>query len=189
MNRITLSLLPLLLLPVLTAAPVQAGPAQPALFTQSSPTLRVVSSEGSKTLYLNADAVREHTLRVDAATTFSGISLPAGALVRGQFEPVSGGLRYVAQSIEANGRIYSVSAASATLHDIKDPRETSVGAILGDAAIGAAGGAAVGGILGGGRITVGEVIGGAAAGAVLGNVTAQRVVVVEPNQAIVLTAQ
>lgn len=188
MNRIALSLLPLLLLPVLTAAPVQAGPTQPALFTQSSPTLRTVSNE-DKTLYLNRDAVREYTLRVDTATTFSGISLPAGALVRGQFEPVSGGLRYVAHSVEANGRIYSVRAASQTLHDVKDPRETSVGAVLTDAAIGAAGGAAIGGILGGGRIHVGEVIGGAAAGAVLGNVTAQRVVVIEPEQAIVLTVQ
>ncbi|HEY9881694.1 MAG TPA: hypothetical protein V6D29_24800 [Leptolyngbyaceae cyanobacterium] len=188
MNRIKLALLPLLVLPVLIAAPVQAQSNQPVLFTQSSPTLRTVGNEG-KTLYLNTDAVREYTLRVETATTFSGINLPAGALVRGQFEPVSGGLRYVAHSVEANGRTYSVRAASDTLHDVKDPRETTAGAILTDAAIGAAGGAAIGGILGGGRINVGEVIGGAAAGAVLGNVTAQRVVVVEPNKAIVLTAQ
>ena len=106
----------------------------------------------------------------------------------GRFEPVSGGLRYVATRVEVGDRIYSLQAASDTLHDVKDPRETSAGSILGDAGIGAAGGALLGGILGDG-VSVGEVLGGAAAGAIIGNVTAQRIVVVEPNQTITLRAQ
>jgi hypothetical protein len=56
---------------------------------------------------------------------------------------------------------------------------------LGDAAIGAAGGALLTEIFG--DASVGGAIGGAAAGMVVGNVTAQRVVVIEPNQAIALT--
>lgn len=45
----------------------------------------------------------------------------------------------------------------------------------------------MGGILG--RVSVGSVLGGAAAGAIIGNVTAQRVVVIEPNQTLTLTTQ
>jgi hypothetical protein len=71
------------------------------------------------------------------------------------------------------------------LHDVKDPRETSAGAIAGDAAIGAAGGAVVGAVLGDG-ISLFEILGGAVAGVAVGNVTAQRVVIVEPGEAIVL---
>jgi hypothetical protein len=43
-------------------------------------------------------------------------------------------------------------------------------------------------ILGGG-LSLGEVIGGAAAGVIIGNVTAQRVVVVEAGQPIILYAE
>lgn len=186
MKCILLSLLPLGLLPVLAVPPALAESDQPAIFAQTvSGPLRVVLRDGN-TLYLNHDTVREYTLRLESPAAIGSVSLPAGSLIRGQFEPVQGGLRYVADSAETNGRLYSLQVASGTLHDVKDPRETTAGAILGDAAIGAAGGAAIGGILGGGHINVGEVVGGAAAGAILGNVTAQRVVVVEPNQVIVL---
>ncbi len=63
------------------------------------------------------------------------------------------------------------------MKDVKDPRDTSSGAIAEDAGIGAAGGA-----------ILGEVFGdaGAAAGAATGNITADRVVVVEPDSAIAL---
>jgi hypothetical protein len=188
MKRIVLSTLPLLLLPALAAVPAQAqSTGQPAIFSQATSEMRAVLRE-DKTLYLNNDTVFEYSLRTETAATVSGVTVPAGTLIRGQFEPVSGGLRYVATSVEVGNRVYPLNSASSTLHDIKDPRETSVGSILGDAAIGAAGGAAIGGILGGG-VSIGEVLGGAAAGAVLGNVTAQRVVVIEPNQSILLSPQ
>ncbi|HEY9734695.1 MAG TPA: hypothetical protein V6D06_00380 [Trichocoleus sp.] len=176
--------LPLMVLPVLAAVPAVATPV-PAIFVQaSSGPVRAVLRE-NKTLYLNNDTTYEYSLRAESAATVGGVNIPAGAIIRGQFEPVQGGLRYVATAAEFNNRVFTLRAASDTLHDVKDPRETTAGAILGDAAIGAAGGAAVGGILGGG-VSIGEVLGGAAAGAVIGNVTAQRVVVVEPNQALVL---
>lgn len=161
---------------------VRAEP--PTLLAQATASLQTVNP-GDQTLYLNNDDTHDYNLRVTANTTISGLAIPAGAIVRGRFEPVEGGLRYVADSVEFNSRVYGIRAISDTFHDVKDPRETTAGAILGDAAIGAAGGALLTEIFG--DASVGGAIGGAAAGVVVGNVTAQRVVVIEPNQAIALT--
>jgi hypothetical protein len=174
---------------ILTVMPVvalgQAPIAQAQLFV-SSPIQAITPN--SETLYLNTDATVEKTLQVGAATNLNGRSIPAGALVRGRFEPAEGGVRYVATAVEVGNQVYAVNAVSELLRDIKDPRQTNTGAILTDAGIGAAGGAAVGGILTG-RVSVGSILGGAAAGAIIGNTTAQRVVVVEPNQTLTLTSQ
>lgn len=164
----------------LALAPV----AQAQLFV-SSPIQAIAPN--SETLYLNTDATVEQTLQVGTATNLNGRSVPAGSIVRGRFEPAEGGVRYVATAVEVGNQVYAVNATSELLRDIKDPRETNTGAILTDAGIGAAGGAAVGGILG--RVSVGSVLGGAAAGAIIGNTTAQRVVVIEPNQALTLMSQ
>ncbi|MGG6241055.1 hypothetical protein ACQ4N7_20725 [Nodosilinea sp. AN01ver1] len=178
-----LAALTLAVMPI--GALVPAPIAQAQLFV-SSPIQAVTPN--SETLYLNTNATVEQTLRVGAATTLNGRSIPAGAIVRGRFEPAEGGVRYVATAVEVGSQVYPVNAASELLRDIKDPRETSTGAILTDAGIGAAGGAAVGGILSG-RVSVGSILGGAAAGAIIGNTTAQRVVVVEPNQTLTLKTQ
>lgn len=162
------------------------APTTQAQLFVSSPIQAVTPN--SKPLYLNTDATVEQTLQVGAATNLNGRSIPAGAMVRGRFEPAEGGVRYVATAVEVGNQVYAVNAVSELLRDIKDPRETSTGAILTDAGIGAAGGAAVGGILTG-RVSVGSILGGAAAGAIIGNTTAQRVVVIEPNQTLTLTSQ
>lgn len=186
MKRSTLFLLPLILSAAIAPVfPLQA--AEPVLLAQASSTMQTASRNG-ETLYLNRDTTYDYSLRVTSSTNFGGLNIPSGAIVRGRFEPVSGGLRYVATRVEVGDRIISLQATSDTLHDVKDPRETSAGAILGDAGIGAAGGALLGGILGDG-VSVGEVLGGAAAGAIVGNVTAQRIVVIEPNQTIILRNQ
>lgn len=185
MNPSRFTALPLVLASVLVI-PEGLLSAAPGL-AQTVTTL-AANNPGSDTLYLNPDTVFAYNLAVANPTTINGVSLPSGAVVRGQFEPVSGGLRYVATGAEVGDRIYSFQAASDTLHDIKDPRETTVGSIAGDTAIGAAGGAVVGSILGG-HLNWGEVLGGAAAGAIIGNVSAQRVVVVEPDQTIQLQTQ
>lgn len=178
-----LAALALTLTPVagLTLAPL----AQAQLFV-SSPIQAIAPN--SKPLYLNTDATVEQTLQVGAATNLNGRSIPAGAIIRGRFEPAEGGVRYVATAVEVGNQVYAVNATSELLRDIKDPRQTTTGAILTDAGIGAAGGAAVDGILRG-RISVGSVLGGAAAGAIIGNTTAQRVVVLEPNQTLTLMSQ
>lgn len=139
---------------------------------------------GEETLYLNRNTAYPQNLRLQTATSMNGRNLPVGTIVRGRFEPIEGGLRYVADSVEIGDRIYNLNAASDVLHDVKDPRETRVGNILTDAAIGAAGGYAIGEILG--RPDLLEVLGGAAAGATVGNVTAPRVVVIKPDEPLTL---
>jgi hypothetical protein len=172
-------------LPVVQAA--DASPAGPTIQTkQAGVALRTLIRQ-SEPLYLSPGESHDYTLRLDASATVDGRTYPAGSIVRGSFEPITGGLQYIATSIEVGDRIYTLNAASAVLHDQKDPRETTTGAILGDAAIGAAGGLVLGEVLG--DADVWEIIGGAAAGAVVGNVTAPQVVVIEPDQPITLTTR
>ncbi len=183
MKATPLAVLTLTFMPVVGLVPVPAAQAQ--LFV-SSPIQAIIPN--SEALYLNPDTTVEQSLQVGAATSLNGRNIPAGSVVRGRFEPAPGGVRYVATAVEVGNQVYTINAASELLRDIKDPRETSTGAILTDAGIGAAGGAAVGGILRG-RLSVGSILGGAAAGAIIGNTTAQRVVVIEPNQTLTLKTQ
>ena len=62
--------------------------------------------------------------------------------------------------------------------------DTSAGAVAEDAGIGAAGGVVLGEVPGDANVE--EAVGGAAAGAAVGNVTADRVVVIEPDESIIL---
>lgn len=139
-----------------------------------------VSSIQQQTLYLSPDRAYSYNLEVERPITVNGLNIPAGAEIQGQYEPANGGLRYVANSVIINGRAYNLNANSPVLNDIKDPRDTTTGSIAEDAGIGAAGGLILGEILG--DAGLGGAIGGAAAGAAVGNVTADRVVVVEPNE-------
>ncbi|PSN17737.1 hypothetical protein C7271_16135 [filamentous cyanobacterium CCP5] len=140
------------------------------------------SSIQQQTLYLSPDRAYSYNLETERAVTVNGLNIPAGAEIQGQYEPASGGLRYVANSVMINGRAYSLNANSQVLNDVKDPRDTRTGSIAEDAGIGAAGGLILGEILGDSGIA--GAVGGAAAGAAVGNVTADRVVVVEPEEMI-----
>ena len=142
--------------------------------------------EEDKTLYLNKDNSYDYDLVLRSQATIGQQRLPVGAIVRGRFEPAEGGLVYVANSVEVADRIYQLQAVSELLRDRKDPRQTSTGAILTDAAIGAAGGYVLGEVLG--DADVWEVVGGAAAGVVVGNTTAPLTVVIKPEDEIVLYA-
>lgn len=161
---------------------------QAQVLQQSTQTIET-TSRASETLYLDPTQPREANLNVTRATTVGGVSLPVGSIIRGQFEPAEGGLRYVANSVEVGNRIFQITGESELLRGQKDPRETSGGAIARDAAIGGAAGAAVGGVLGGGGLNVGTILGGATAGVVIGNVTAPIVVVIEPDQPLPLQSQ
>ena len=187
MKRIILGSLSVLALFAITAPAVRAGviPAKtsPIVQTKQSTVIRAVI-EGDETLYLDEDRSHELNLRVDRRTTVDGFSLPAGSTIVGRFEPFDGGLRYVANSAEVGGRVIRFRANSEVFDPRKDPRETSVGSIATDSAIGAAAGAAIGEIFG--SIDVLEVLGGAAAGAVVGNITAPSVVVIDSDDSILL---
>jgi hypothetical protein len=140
------------------------------------------SSIQQETLYLNNDRAYSYNLEVERPTTVSGLNLPVGAEIQGQYEPADGGLRYVANAVTINGNVYDLNATSGVIADVKDPRDTRTGSIAEDAGIGAAGGLILGEILG--DAGVAGAVGGAAAGAAVGNVTADRVVVVEPDEII-----
>ena len=201
MNKRTIGSLSALLLlasgPLSTAATAQVFSSQRNGQTQTgevSASEQVAQNESaiqttldhSETLYLDKRGTYPYDLVVRSETTFGGRRLPVGAVIRGQFQPADGGLFYVAESVELADRIYPISAVSQLIRDRKDPRETSAGAILTDAAIGAAGGYVLGEVLGDAEFL--EVLGGAAAGVVIGNTTAPFVVVIKPDEPIVLYA-
>lgn len=150
---------------------------------QGSSALRT-TLEQDNTLYLNRDKTYSYDLVLRSAGAIGQQRLPVGTVIRGQFEPAEGGLVYVANSVEVADQIYRVNATSELLRDRKDPRQTSTGAVLTDAAIGAAGGYVLGEVLG--NAGVWEVVGGAAAGVVVGNTTAPFVVIIKPEDQIVL---
>ncbi|MBT9316926.1 hypothetical protein [Leptothoe spongobia] len=155
----------------------------PVIVAQTTQTLNTVI-RSDEPLYLNKDDVHEYNLRLENRTAVGDRFLPEGSIIRGQFEPVDGGLRYVADSAEVGDRIFDLNAVSETLTDRKDPRQVGTGDIIEDAAIGAAGGLIIGEVLGDADFL--EILGGAAAGVVVGNVTAPTVVVIEPDQSILL---
>ena len=157
----------------------------PAELNQTNAALRA-TLEQNETLYLNKNKTYDYDLVLQTASAIGNQRLPVGTIIRGRFEPADGGLVYMANSVEVADRIYQINAASELIRDRKDPRQTSTGAILTDAAIGAAGGYVLGEVLG--RPDLWEVAGGAAAGVLVGNTTAPFVVVISPEDPIVLYA-
>lgn len=168
----------------LFAPAATANPNQGTLIAQNNNRYIVTTSAQEGTLYLNTDKRYSYNLEVTRGGRFAGLNVPAGSIIRGQYVPSEGGLRYVANSVVVNGRAYNINGTSGVLDAVKDPRDTEGGSVAEDAGIGAGAGIVLGEIFG--DADVGEVVGGAAAGAAVGNLTADRVVVVEPNQPITL---
>ena len=140
-------------------------------------------SAETKILYLNNDRTYSHNLVATRPGMIGNITIPAGATIVGRYVPTEGGLRYVAQAVVYGQYSYRISAISERFKDVKDPRDTSVGAIATDAGIGAAGGAVLGEVLGDAGIGAGV---GAALGTAIGNLSADRVVVIDPRIPITL---
>lgn len=153
------------------------------LIAQGSLGLKAKSAQ-SETLYLNNDRTYSYNLIAQERGEIDGVVVPTGATIVGKYVPAQGGLRYVAEAVTYDSYSYTINAASGVIEDVKDPRDTSAGAIAEDAGIGAAGGTILGEVLG--DAGAAEIIGGAAAGAAAGNLTADRVVVIEPDSAIAL---
>ncbi len=141
------------------------------------------------TLYISTGETRPAVLRVDRDVVASNgvVLIPNGATIAGDFVPVSGGSRFVARTLNSRGATVRLVAESDPILDVKDPRETGAGAILGDAAIGAAGAAILGAITGDRTIATEELLAGAAAGVIIGNTTAPQATVIEPNKPVELT--
>ncbi|MGQ9867198.1 MAG: hypothetical protein ACUVSQ_13125 [Pseudanabaenaceae cyanobacterium] len=141
------------------------------------------------TLYISTGETRQAVLRVDRDVVAANgvVLIPTGATIAGDFVPVSGGSRFVARTLNSRGATVRLSAESEPILDVKDPRETGAGAILGDAAIGTAGAAILGAITGDRTIATEELLAGAAAGVIIGNTTAPQATVIEPNRPVELT--
>ncbi len=154
------------------------------LVAQNSSSDLLAKSAQKETLYLNNNRTYSYNLIAKEKGEIDGVVVPAGATIVGKYVPAEGGLRYVANAVTYDGHSYSINASSGVIKDTKDPRDTSAGAIAGDAGIGAAGGTILGEVFG--HAGAGEILGGAAAGAAAGNLTADRVVVIDPTSSIAL---
>ena len=141
-------------------------------------------SAQEETLYLNNDRTYSYNLVAKEQGAIGDVTVPAGATIVGKYVPAEGGLQYVAEAVTYDDYSYTINASSSIIEDEKDPRDTSTGAVAEDAGIGAAGGVVLGEVLG--DAGAAEVVGGAAAGAATGNLTADRVVVIEPDSEITL---
>jgi hypothetical protein len=155
--------------------------ASTSMLLAQSDVIQATSAQ-EDTLYLNDDRAYSYNLIATERETIDGVTIPVGATIIGQYQPAEGGLRYVASAVAYDNYRYQISATSPVIEAETDPRDTSTGSVAEDAGIGAATGLVLGEVFG--DAGVGEVVGGAAAGAAVGNVTADEVVVVEPDQRI-----
>ncbi len=145
----------------------------------------------NETLYVGKGERKAVDLVVDRdVVSDSGIVLiPEGAIISGEFIPVSGGSKFIARTLSSRGGTVRMSGESDLINDVKDPRESGIGSILGDAAIGAVAGTILGGIFGDRSISTEKILGGAVVGGVIGNVTAPQVVVIEPSTPIAIVTR
>lgn len=166
-----------------SVAPTLAFDRESNIYIAQSRTIEAKSKQ-QDTLYLNNNKSYSYNLIATQKGTIGNVTVPVGATIVGKYVPTDGGLRYVAEAVTYDQYSYRINAQSETLADVKDPRDTSAGAVAEDAGIGAAGGLVLGEVLG--DAGAAEIVGGAAAGAATGNITADRVVVVKPDESILL---
>lgn len=149
--------------------------------------LRLNSNE---TLYVGKGERKVAEFIVDRDVVSGGtVLIPEGAIISGEFIPVSGGSKFVAKTLTSRGGTVRMAGESDLINDVKDPRETGIGSILGDAGIGAVAGTILGGIFGDRSIATEKILGGAATGVIIGNVTAPQVVVIEPSTPITIVTR
>lgn len=144
---------------------------------------------GEETLYVNSGQRLPAKLRVeqDIIGNNGTVVIPVGSTIEGEFSPTNGGSKFVARTLTSRGATVALSAESDVIKDTKDPRETSIGAIATDVAIGAAGASILAAVTGDRAIATEEILAGAAAGAIIGNTTAPNATVIDPKAAINLT--
>jgi hypothetical protein len=149
----------------------------------------VTTLVNQETLYVNNGQSLPARLRVarDVIGNNGTVLIPAGASIDGEFVPTNGGSKFVARTLTSRGATIAVGAESDVIRDTKDPRETNVGAIATDAAIGAAGASILAAVTGDRAIATEEILAGAAAGVIVGNTTAPQATVIEPKSEINLT--
>jgi hypothetical protein len=156
--------------------------------TVAAGTLIPVVSTAADRLLIAPNETRPVSMIVQnpIRNTRGDIVIPFGSRVDGRFEPAVGGTRFVADTVIIDNQVFSLVAQSDVIHDVKDPRQTNTGQVVQDAAIGAAAGAILGLVTGDRAIATEEVLAAGVAGAAVGNITAPRVSIIDPNQAITI---
>jgi hypothetical protein len=146
----------------------------------------VTKFTGNETLYINSGQSLPVKLQVarDVIGNNGTVVIPAGATIDGEFVPANGGSKFVARTLTSRGATVALSGESDVIRDTKDPRETSLGSIATDAAIGAAGASILAAVTGDRAIATEEILAGTAAGVIIGNTTAPQATVVEPKTEI-----
>ncbi|NKB17493.1 MAG: hypothetical protein HC770_04335 [Pseudanabaena sp. CRU_2_10] len=144
---------------------------------------------GEETIYVNSGQRLPAKLRVEQDVIGNNgiVVIPVGATIEGEFAPTNGGSKFIARTLTSRGATVAISAESDVIKDTKDPRETSIGAIATDVAIGAAGASILAAVTGDRAIATEEILAGAAAGGIIGNTTAPNATVIDPKAAISLT--
>ncbi len=180
--------------PIQPTQPIQPGTSGSQFNLQSTLLLRsgdiiAATYDGAEPLFLSPGESSAYSLTLGTAMRDGrgNVVVPAGAVIDGQFQSVSGGTQFISNTVTVNGQTFPLYAQSDIIPFQKDPRQTSGEAIAKDAAIGAAAGAVLGGILGSRVISTEKVIGGALAGAVIGNVTAPESATISPGDPLNLT--
>ncbi len=173
----------------LPSSPVQQAPLTSQRFNLPPGQKLVTRFVAKESLYIdNGQTLPAELVVAQPVVAENGTTLiSVGTIVRGEFVPAPGGSKFIAKELTTKGVTVSLGAESELINDVKDPRQTNTGSILGDAAIGAAAAAVLAGITGDRALATEEILGGALAGVLIGNVTAPQVVVIQPDSIINLT--
>jgi hypothetical protein len=105
------------------------------------------------------------TTAEDMTNPSGQVVIPAGSKITGQLRPQSGGMQFVAQSVEIEGESYPISAKSNVIKRVKNTRDINILSVVRNSAIGGAVAAGISGLAGDSRITPVKVLTGLAAGA------------------------
>lgn len=154
----------------------QLFPSQP---TQNTGAVRIPTGTTIRLAYRDAEKIvvapNERlpiTLTVpnNVRTSNGALLIPAGSQVKGEFQPVDGGTRFVANTlILTNGNQLSLNAQTDVISRTEEIRRgVSTDAILKGAAIGSGAAAIIAGVTGNRRITLGRVLIGTGVGALGG---------------------
>lgn len=172
---------PILLAKDALAAPTPLKVAQlfPSSPTQTTGAVRIPAGTALRLAYRDAEKIvvapnerLPMTLTVpnNIRTSNGTLLIPAGSQVKGEFQPVDGGTRFVANTlILNNGTQLSLSGQTDVISRTEEIRQgVNTDSILKGAAIGSGAAAIISGITGNRRITAGKVLIGTGVGALGG---------------------
>lgn len=160
-------------------APMQLAQLFPSQPSQTTGAVRIPAGTRLQLTYRDAEKIlvapNERlpiTLTVpnNIRTSNGRLLIPAGSQVKGSFEPVNGGTRFIAESlILSNGTQLPLDAQTEVITRTEEIRRgVSTDAILKGAALGSGAAAIISGVTGNRRITLGKVLIGTGVGALGG---------------------